>query len=255
MFTSPPLPSGNDQPSDELCVQGAPFTPASCPGVRPRHPCRPCSLLLLFLASSNCPRCQKSRIRHQRTSPFQTSGLREGGQDVQKGWFIVQRRWWRWWLHWWQCCIWRRYWFIFFDTCIIFASLPSHSATSLSAVLLYVQCVCFPAGFWSLCVLVCFLFFCFFPGFCNFLENQGCDITSDIARLTCRSGCHDTYIKYNKRLMLPPSGRSETSSPYTVCFISNNKADLGPVSRSAFTSFPLLLLLRHIYFTPEDLIG
>lgn len=37
----------------------------------------------------------------------------------------------------------------FFDTCIIFASLPSHSATSLGAVLPYVQCVCFPDGFWS----------------------------------------------------------------------------------------------------------
>lgn len=35
----------------------------------------------------------------------------------------------------------------FFDICIIFASLPSHSATSLGAVLLYVQCVCFLAGF------------------------------------------------------------------------------------------------------------
>lgn len=40
----------------------------------------------------------------------------------------------------------------FFDTCTIFASLSSHSATSLGAVLLYVLCVCFPAGFallWS----------------------------------------------------------------------------------------------------------
>lgn len=35
----------------------------------------------------------------------------------------------------------------FYETCIIIASLPSHSATSLGAVLLYVQCVCFPAGF------------------------------------------------------------------------------------------------------------
>lgn len=61
----------------------------------------------------------------------------------------------------------------FFDTCIIFASLPSHSATSLGAVLLYVQCVCFPAGFglfmfWSIFVLQAFVIF---------LENQGCDIT------------------------------------------------------------------------------
>lgn len=52
----------------------------------------------------------------------------------------------------------------FFDTCIIFASLPSHSATSLGAVLLYVQCVCFPAGFglfmfWSIFVLQAFVIF------------------------------------------------------------------------------------------------
>lgn len=53
---------------------------------------------------------------------------------------------------------------LFFDTCIIFASMPSHSATSLGAVLLYVECVCFQAGFWSFYVLVCFCS----PGFCNF---------------------------------------------------------------------------------------
>lgn len=49
----------------------------------------------------------------------------------------------------------------FFDTCIIFTSLSSHSARRLGAVLLYIQCVCFPAGFglfmlWSVFVLQAF---------------------------------------------------------------------------------------------------
>lgn len=72
----------------------------------------------------------------------------------------------------------------FFDTCIIFASLPSHSATSLGAVLLYVQCVCFPAGFGViLCVFL-------FSRLLQFLENQGRDITSDFTRLTTKTFCH-----------------------------------------------------------------
>lgn len=69
---------------------------------------------------------------------------------------------------------------LFLDTCIIFASLPSHSATSLSAVLLCVHCVCFPAGFWSFNVLVGFSSL----GFCNFLENQGRDIAGGLTVLT-----------------------------------------------------------------------
>lgn len=66
----------------------------------------------------------------------------------------------------------------FFDMCIIFASLPYHSATRLSAVLQYVQCVRFPAGFGL------FLFRCLVSRLLQFLGNQGCDITSDITRLT-----------------------------------------------------------------------
>ncbi len=62
----------------------------------------------------------------------------------------------------------------FFDTCIIFASQPSHSATSLGAVILYVQCVCFLASFWSFYVLVCFCS----PGICNFWRIR--DVTSPV---------------------------------------------------------------------------
>lgn len=65
---------------------------------------------------------------------------------------------------------------LFFDTCIIFASMPSHSATSLGAVLLYVQCVCFQAG---VLVFLCSGLF-LFSRLLQFLKNQGCDI----ARLT-----------------------------------------------------------------------
>lgn len=51
----------------------------------------------------------------------------------------------------------------FFDTCIIFASLSSHSATSLGAVLLCVQCV-FQLVFslfmfWSVFILQAFAIF------------------------------------------------------------------------------------------------
>lgn len=63
---------------------------------------------------------------------------------------------------------------LFFLTHIIFGSLPSHSATSLGAVLLFVQCVCYPAGFWSFYVLVCFCS----PGFCNFWRIR--DATSPV---------------------------------------------------------------------------
>lgn len=68
----------------------------------------------------------------------------------------------------------------FFDTCMIFASLPSHSATSLGAVLLYVQCVCFPDGFLVfLCSgLFLFLFYFFLQAFANFWRIR--DVTSPV---------------------------------------------------------------------------
>lgn len=63
---------------------------------------------------------------------------------------------------------------LFFDRCKIFASLPSHSATSLGAVLLYVQCVCFSAGFGL------FMFGSDFvlKAFCNFGRIR--DVTSAV---------------------------------------------------------------------------
>lgn len=87
---------------------------------------------------------------------------------------------------------------LFFATCIIFGSLPSHSATSLSAVFLYVQCDCFPAGLY---VSVCL----------QRLENQGHDITSE-------NFSPSYFIENSKRLKLPPSGRSEISSHWNLCF-------------------------------------
>lgn len=52
--------SGGDQPSDELCVQGAPVPPASGAAVPPHHPHHPCSFrILVFLSHSKCPFCQK----------------------------------------------------------------------------------------------------------------------------------------------------------------------------------------------------
>ena len=169
-LSSPPLSLGDDQPSDELGLQGAPVSPAYCAAVHPRRPRRFCSLfLLLFHSSSSCPRCQKSRIWHQRTGPFQTSGLsgKRGSlelliYDLRMVIMLMQM------IHLVKILI-------YFSTRIIFASMPSHSATSLSAVLLYVQCVCFQAGFWS------FMFWSvLFSRLLQFLKNQGCDI----ARLT-----------------------------------------------------------------------
>lgn len=100
-----------------------------------------------------------------------------------------------------------RFWFIFL-THIIFGSLPSHSATSLGAVLLFVQCVCYPADF---LVFLCSGLF-LFSRILKFLENQGCDIASVLTRLTFWSGCHDKTT--SKDLSCPL-----VAHPHNICFI------------------------------------
>lgn len=77
-------PSGDDQPPDELGVQGAPVSPAYHAAVSPhRWPGRSRSLVLLHHRrlhhSSSRACCQKSRVRPQRTGAVQTGGLRPVG--------------------------------------------------------------------------------------------------------------------------------------------------------------------------------
>lgn len=77
-------PSGDDQPPDELGVQGAPVSPAYHAAVSPhRWPGHSRSLVLLRCRhlhhSSSCARCQKRRVWPQRTGAVQTGGLRPVG--------------------------------------------------------------------------------------------------------------------------------------------------------------------------------
>lgn len=92
-----------------------------------------------------------------------------------------------------------RVWYL--SLCHLIVPLVSVPCYCMSSVSVF-QMVFGLFMFWSVFVL---------QAFCKFWENQGCDISRDITRLTFWSGCHDTYNK-NKRLKLPPSGRSEISS-------------------------------------------
>lgn len=140
--------------------------------------------------------------------------------------------------------------FFFLDTCIISASLPSHSATILCAV--YVQYV----WFWSLFfVCSCFHFLMVWSAFVlhafEIFGESGMQLhqwyhQTDFCKWL---PWYQLYIN-SKRLKLPPSGRSKISS-HSYCLFKKKKENWsGPVSRSAFTSFSL-----HVYFIWKDLIG
>lgn len=143
---------------------------------------------------------------------------------------------------------------------IIIASLPSHSATSLGAVFPYVQCVCSPAGFGLFFnVLLSFFISFLFSWLLQFyfilfyLENQGCDFTSDITRLTFKKWL-PWYLLYNnnnnERLTLPPSGRSEISNTQSWRFILKRKLIWG-----LCLGVPSHLLLFTLISLFKDLIG